>query len=116
MPDDHDQAADDDTADDDTAADDKAADDTAAYHCAPDHDERVRVAAAPHGRPHARNNDRAGDDVSGAAGDDDYTASDHIGAGDDGAAPGYDDGHGPGPRHDDAATRDYRRTGDHASP
>ena len=77
MPDDHDQAAADDTAADDTAADDAdaddaaaddtAADDAAAYHCAPDHDERVRVAAAPHGRPHARNNDRAGDDVSAAA-------------------------------------------------
>jgi hypothetical protein len=108
MPDDHYQAAD---------------DDAAAYHCAPDHHERVRVAAAPHGRPHARNNDRAGGgdvvaaapgDVAAAAPGDDCTASDHIRAGDDGPAPGYDDG--PGPGHDDAATRDYRRTGNQASP
>jgi len=85
-----------------------ADDDTAAYHCAPDHDKRVRITAAPHGRPHARYNNRAGDD--GAAADDDGTAAAHIHAGNDVPAPGYDrTGH-------DALTRDYRRAGNYAPP
>ena len=92
-------------------------DDTAAYHCAPDHDKRVRITAAPHGRPHARYDSRAGNDLSAAR--DDRTAADHNRAGNDGPAPGHDPTGYDRTSYDrtghDAPTRDYRRTGHNAA-